>query len=247
MLNGGGEKIKWKLEMIYNARKNHESGLYGDKLTFLNLIYQGWDRDVLFWCIIMGRQVSEMRGEMLKYVPKKVLYIFHWANSHLCMLAWGNTLLEPVRAKGSSDSWHHRPPQWGSWHFVIDESNLGPGGLVEGFSALGPASGETYNTKKCWHPQTQCFQIHAGIQTHRRESTALAFHTLCLLPICSRLTHMCCHLLKLPKSQVKSLLQGEFLIFLLHCATARGVINWYFMCCQFATPFIYGETHFLFE
>lgn len=73
MLNGGGEKIKWKLEMIYNARKNHESGLYGDKLTFLNLIYQGWDRDVLFWCIIMGRQVSEMRGEMLKYVPKKSL------------------------------------------------------------------------------------------------------------------------------------------------------------------------------
>lgn len=84
MLNGGGEKIKWKLEMIYNARKNHESGLYGDKLTFLNLIYQGWDRDVLFWCIIMGRQVSEMRGEMLKYVPKKVLYIYFIEPIHTC-------------------------------------------------------------------------------------------------------------------------------------------------------------------
>ena len=76
MLNGGGEKIKWKLVMIYNARKNPESGLSGDKLTFLNLIYQGWDTDVLFWCIIMGGQVSEMRGELLKYAAKKKRHMY---------------------------------------------------------------------------------------------------------------------------------------------------------------------------
>lgn len=34
MLNRGCKKIKWKMEMIYNGKKNHESALYSDELTF---------------------------------------------------------------------------------------------------------------------------------------------------------------------------------------------------------------------
>lgn len=69
----------------------------------------------------------------------------------------------------------------------------------------------------------QCLQIQDGIETHHKESIALAFHKLCLLQVCHcfQLTLMCSHLLELPQSQVKLFT----LNILLHNRIALGIIR----------------------
>lgn len=137
--------------------------------------------------------------------PPKKAHIFHLANSHSRVSAWGYTLLWPVRVKGSFDSWHHGPPQHDSWHFIIDESNLGPGGLAESLSALVPASGKLITPKLLTPLNAMPPNTRWHWNTPQRINRFSLSHTLSFtsLPPLSARSHVQLHLLKLPRSQVK--------------------------------------------